>query len=472
MIAKKGSKAVRRTIADNKEWMSIMTCISATGSYIPNLYIFKRKTKPKIDYIQNCEVGAVMTYQENGYMTAEIFLEWLVHFKNSIPGGISKENKHLLIVDGHSSHVTSEAIQFGIENGLDILTLPSHCSHEMQPLDVAIFHPFKLNLAMAKMQRMRTDLHWAQGATMKKHLVEMSAEALAKALKPTSIKSGFSSTGIFPINKVAMDAKLGVDSVLQTKSIDLQQEYQGDQLQSPIPDIFSQMGIPPVQSPMPNLFPELHLPRFSSSSQLVTDSNPLKSWSKNEEVEDQSDAIIESLSHLSFEYDLGSQRISPIHSTPIISKSDSKDEEEATIDLTREILVDYQGWYCDYMTGEERESITPDIIPPVRIVDTTIPTLVHGLNEACEAPTTIPQRSKDIATLSQILSIPRFVRNKSKRKSIALHCHNRLLTSAAFATEVQKKLNRDLAIEENKKNKARRSKRKRIRKLTQWLKGG
>ena len=105
------------------------------------------------------------------------------------------------------------------------------------------------------------------------------------------------------------------------------------------------------------------------------------------------------------------------------------------------------------MTGEERKSITPDIIPPMEIVDTTIPTLVHGSNEACEAPTTIPQRSKDVATLSQILSIPRFVRNKSKRKSIALHCHNRLLTSAAFATEVQKKLNRDLAIEENKKKK-------------------
>ena len=46
VIAKKGSKSVRRTIADSREWMSIMTCINATGSYIPNLYIFKRKTKP------------------------------------------------------------------------------------------------------------------------------------------------------------------------------------------------------------------------------------------------------------------------------------------------------------------------------------------------------------------------------------------------------------------------------------------
>ena len=223
VIAKKGSKSVRQTIADSREWMSIMTCINAAGSYIPNLYIFKRKTKPLIDYINNCEVEAVMTYQENGYMTVEIFLEWLLHFKNNVPGGITKENKHLLIIDGHASHVTNEAIQFGTENGLDILTLPSHCSHEMQPLDVAIFHPFKLNLAMEKMQRMKKNLHWAQGATMKSNLAEMSAQALAKALKPKSIKSGFLVTGIFPINKAAMDSKLGLDSQIQLQSDRLSQ---------------------------------------------------------------------------------------------------------------------------------------------------------------------------------------------------------------------------------------------------------
>lgn len=88
-------------------------------------------------------------------MTAKIILEWLVHFENNVSGGIFKENKHLLILDGHTSHVTYEAIKFGIENGLDIRTLPSHCSHELQPFDVTIFHPFKLNLAMRKMNRMK-----------------------------------------------------------------------------------------------------------------------------------------------------------------------------------------------------------------------------------------------------------------------------------------------------------------------------
>ena len=57
VIAKKRSKSVRRTIVDNRKWMSIMTYINAIGSYISNLYIFKRKTKPLIDYITKCEIG-------------------------------------------------------------------------------------------------------------------------------------------------------------------------------------------------------------------------------------------------------------------------------------------------------------------------------------------------------------------------------------------------------------------------------
>ena len=177
---KKESRAVRFTCVHNREWMSIMTCINAASSHIPNLYIFKRKTKPQIDYIKHCEAGAAMTYQENGYITAKIFLEWLVHFKNNVPGGMFKENQHLLILDGHTSHVTNEAILFGRENRLDILTLPSYCSHELQPPDMAIFHPFKLNLAMEKMNKMRKNPQWAQEATIKAMVAQISSRALAK----------------------------------------------------------------------------------------------------------------------------------------------------------------------------------------------------------------------------------------------------------------------------------------------------
>ena len=262
VIAKKGSRAVRFTSVDNKEWMSIMACVNAAGSHIPNLYIFKRKTRPQIDYIRNCEAGAAMTFQENGYMTSEIFLEWLSHFKNNVPGGMSKENKHLLILDGHASHITNEAIRFGIENGLDILTLPSHCSHELQPLDVAIFHPFKLNLAIERMNMMRSNPQWAHGRIMKSMLVEMSSRALEKALKPNNIKSGFATTCIYPLDKTIMDSKLGPNTVHEGERTT--KGEQNTQVHSTTPSIFSQMGHPPELSPLPNLFPELdvHTPRL------------------------------------------------------------------------------------------------------------------------------------------------------------------------------------------------------------------
>ncbi len=49
----------------------------------------------------------------------------------------------MLILDGDGSHVTLEVIEQARKFGLDMITLPSHTSHALQPLDVAYFKPFK-----------------------------------------------------------------------------------------------------------------------------------------------------------------------------------------------------------------------------------------------------------------------------------------------------------------------------------------
>jgi hypothetical protein len=56
---------------------------------------------------------------------------------------VSPTNRHLLIVDGHNSHVTLEVVHKAMDIGLDLLTLPSHTSHRLQLLDVSVFGPFK-----------------------------------------------------------------------------------------------------------------------------------------------------------------------------------------------------------------------------------------------------------------------------------------------------------------------------------------
>jgi hypothetical protein len=75
-----------------------------------------------------------------------LFKSWIRHFVKNVRDcglGISSSCRHLLILDGHGSHVTVDVVKTARSVGLDLLTLPSHTSHAMQPLDVACFKPFK-----------------------------------------------------------------------------------------------------------------------------------------------------------------------------------------------------------------------------------------------------------------------------------------------------------------------------------------
>jgi hypothetical protein len=86
-----------------------------------------------------------MAIQTKAWMTSFLFKEFLLIFKRSIAGGISLSNCHLLILNGHGSHVNLKAIKQIQQFGLDMITLPSHTSHVLQPLNVNCFIPFKIN---------------------------------------------------------------------------------------------------------------------------------------------------------------------------------------------------------------------------------------------------------------------------------------------------------------------------------------
>ena len=40
-------------------------------------------------------------------------------------------SKYLIILDGHKTHLTFEILTNAIENRMDMVTLPSHTSHEL-----------------------------------------------------------------------------------------------------------------------------------------------------------------------------------------------------------------------------------------------------------------------------------------------------------------------------------------------------
>ncbi|MCO5601307.1 hypothetical protein L7F22_055426 [Adiantum nelumboides] len=143
ILAKKGAKVVYGVTWDSKEWMTVLCCVNAEGQSIPSYYIIKG-SRIASNYIANCE-GAAMAMKKKARMTSELFQAWLEHFDNAITQMIGKTSKHLLILDGHGSHVSLEVVAKAYEAEIDIITLPAHTSHKLQHLDVFNFCHLKYN---------------------------------------------------------------------------------------------------------------------------------------------------------------------------------------------------------------------------------------------------------------------------------------------------------------------------------------
>lgn len=74
-------------------------------------------------------------------METPLFYDWFkvvfVEYVKQLDG------PKLLILDGHSSHITLDIVRLAKENNIEIVCLPPHSTHILQPLDVAVFKPMK-----------------------------------------------------------------------------------------------------------------------------------------------------------------------------------------------------------------------------------------------------------------------------------------------------------------------------------------
>lgn len=113
---------------------TILTCVSASGFALPPFLIYPRKR-----ITDNLKAGAVagtaFHCSDTGWVNAELFLKWLHFFVESIP----PSRPVLLILDGLSSHISIEVIEFARSNDIHMLCIPAHTTHILQPLDVSVF---------------------------------------------------------------------------------------------------------------------------------------------------------------------------------------------------------------------------------------------------------------------------------------------------------------------------------------------
>lgn len=169
--------------------------MSATGQHLPPYVIFPR-VRMHDSLKKGAPNGTKFNCNPSGYMTSEIFPDWFDHFiENTNP---SETNPALLIIDGHSSH---KGLAFGekaLANFVDVIVLPPHCSHKMQPLDVAFMGPFKSYYASASENFMRK---FPGKAITLYDVAELMGAAYLKAASAEVAENGFRKSGIWPFNR-------------------------------------------------------------------------------------------------------------------------------------------------------------------------------------------------------------------------------------------------------------------------------
>lgn len=101
---------------------------------------------------------------------------------------IDEKNMHLLILDGHNSHVTLKIVKLTMNFGLGIISLSSHISHALQPLDVSYFKPFKS--AFRQIKDFWTLLNKRKNVK-KTTICEWISQASERSFTPNNIKSCF-----------------------------------------------------------------------------------------------------------------------------------------------------------------------------------------------------------------------------------------------------------------------------------------
>lgn len=140
-------KSSWKVIAGRQEWITAIECVSATGATIPPLSIFKAKHTNTAWIPAHTSRDWRFSTSNSGWTSDSHAYEWLTTVLETETSHVDPDARRLLTMDGRGSHMTPNLIAHCMQHAIDLLILPLHCSHILQPLDVSVFSLLKRALA-------------------------------------------------------------------------------------------------------------------------------------------------------------------------------------------------------------------------------------------------------------------------------------------------------------------------------------
>ena len=181
----------------NREFISLLACISAAGIALPPALIYKGETSLQDTWLEDWEPKneAYFAVSLNGWSSNALGLHWLqTVFDRFTRQQTGLKGRRLLIVDGHSSHVNLRFIETYDQLRILLLIIPPHFTHRLQPLDVSLFSPLSTYYAQNLNSQMAKSLSMV--SMIKRNFWAAFWPAWQQAFTSTNITSAFTKTGI------------------------------------------------------------------------------------------------------------------------------------------------------------------------------------------------------------------------------------------------------------------------------------
>lgn len=200
--AKSQKSVLVRTTGAERQRCTVMLCITADGRKLPPYIIFKRKDVPNEKFPK----GVVIRAQENGWMNNELVVDWLKTVWENRTGGLLAK-KSLLVLDSFRGHLTDKEKTELCEAHTHLAVIPGGLTGMLQPLDVSVNRPFKVEFRRCYSEWMASDNHEktptgrlkrAPLATVAEWVLRawssVSLDIVAKSFKVTGISNNLDGT--------------------------------------------------------------------------------------------------------------------------------------------------------------------------------------------------------------------------------------------------------------------------------------
>ena len=230
--------------SNNRELVTLVECMSATGASIEPMVIVKSSTIFE-HWVEQLPDKYAVQCSDTGYTNDELAFQWLQHFDK-----LTKDNTvgvwRLLLVDGDGSHLTREFYEYAIAHKIQPFALPPHLSHLLQPLDVGCFQPLKWYHGLELDHASRTGARDINKADFLSTIESIRCATFTVS----TIRSGWRRTGLYPfkpdlvINELKTQEQIDVEERNEPEdswvvAIEQQEQDWDVQIRRTTPDLHS-----------------------------------------------------------------------------------------------------------------------------------------------------------------------------------------------------------------------------------------